>query len=161
LGDLERLQEIQKKRDATNRDWQRIILRNIGKTLGWDMDVFNDDVDAGSCKKEVTAAASQAPAMSTRQLWWQIHHKMETPEYSNMILLNRMKDCLEELMYDRKQTFITKVTYNNLINKLHLDTEGKVVEPFTALADREDREERQRLWYQSLTLDLEEECLIK
>ena len=33
LGDVERLQEIQKKRDATNRDWQRIILRNLAGAL--------------------------------------------------------------------------------------------------------------------------------
>jgi hypothetical protein len=160
LGDLSRLQEIQRKRDATNRDWQRIILRNVGKALGWDMDALTN-ADAGSCKKKTIQGEHDCRAISTRQLWWQIHTKMDSPEYSNMLLLQRMKASLEDLMYERKQMFVTKVTYNDLINKLHLDAEGKVVEPFAALADRKDRVERQRVWYQSLSPDLEEECLIK
>ena len=155
------MQEIQKKRDATNRDWQRIILRNVGKSLGWDLDALND-ADAGSCKKQTTNNGEvDSRAISTRQLWWQIHSKMDSPDYSNMILLQRMKSSLEDLMYERKQLYVTKVTFNNLINKLHLDAEGKVVEPFTALADRKERAERHRVWHQRLTIDLEEECLIK
>lgn len=46
-------------------------------------------------------------------------------------------------------------------NKIHLDAEGQIVEPFIKLSDRHDREERQRAWYDTLALDLEEECLIK
>lgn len=104
LGDLERLQEIQRKRDATNRDWQRIVLRNIAKSLGLG--------DGG------------LDVIETRQMWWQIHQKMQTPEYGNMLLLVRMLDCLEDLMYNRKQKYITDTSYENLIQKIHLDTEG-------------------------------------
>jgi hypothetical protein len=151
LGDLERLQDIQKKRDATNRSWQRIILRNIGLAAGWDMDT------------EIRGAFGGAapPVVETRQLWWQIHNKMLTPEYSNMLLLQRMRDYLENLMYQRKQKFITKRQFNMIIDKLHLDTEGKVVEPFKLLDDGESRKERERLWSESMALDLEEEALIR
>lgn len=149
LGDLERLQDIQRKRDATNRDWQRIILRNIGKSLGWDM-------DASVCSVE------EPRAIDTRQLWWQLHHKKrQRSEYSSMLLLCKMEDELEHLMHDRKQKYVTKTAYGKLIDKLHLDAEGKVVEPFVALADREDMEGRQREFRESMMLDLEEECLIK
>jgi hypothetical protein len=152
LGDLERLQDIQKKRDRTNRDWQRIILKNIGKSLGWDFETSEDTRNT---------ALSDPKVVSTRQLWWQVHTKMQSPDYRNMVLLNKMSDILEDLMYTRRQKFMTKDKYEKLVDKLHLDTEGSVVEPFVELADRRDRDERQRSWYESLALDLEEECLIK
>jgi 2,3-bisphosphoglycerate-dependent phosphoglycerate mutase len=159
LGDLERLQEIQRRRDATNRDWQRIILRNIGRALGW------NDLESSTslgAKTEPNAYGTSNPkVVETRQLWWQIHTKMQTSEYSNMLLLVKMEDALEELMYQRKQKYITQAAYAKMIDQIHLDTEGSVVEPFCELAERHDREERQRIWYESLTLDLEEECLIK
>jgi hypothetical protein len=47
------------------------------------------------------------------------------------------------------------------INKVHLDAEGQVVEPFVKLAERQDREARQQIFYDQIALDLEEECLIK
>jgi len=150
LGDLERLQDIQKKRDVTNRDWQRIILHNIGRSLGWDTDCNDPHI------------AKEGPkVIETRQLWWQVHTKMQNCDYSNMLLLAKMEDELERLMYGRKQKFITQSKYSKLIEKLHLDTEGKLVEPFVALAERYDREERQRLWYESLLSELEEEALIR
>lgn len=174
LGDLVRLQEIQRKRDATNRDWQRIILRNIAKSLG-------------------LGEVGGRNVMETRQLWWQIHQKMQSPEYGNMLLLIRMLNCLEDLMDNRKQKYITHTSYENWLQKIHLDTEGKkrtstwwlwhyffdtsiglnnttqytqhctgcAVEPFVELADKESRETRQQRWYESLALDLEEEALIK
>lgn len=175
LGDLERLQGIQRKRDRTNRDWQRIILRNIVKSLGWEMDENDSDSVLGTGPR----------VLETRQLWWQVHSKMQNQDYSNMLLLARMADELEDRMSNRKQKFITKAAYEQMVcmcpfahdfvwhvflipqcllvqvNKLHLDTEGSVVEPFVALGDRENREERQRKWYETLSLDLEEECLIK
>lgn len=160
LGDLERLQDIQKKRDATNRDWQRIVLRNVGKSFGWDM---GDSVAPGettsSGESKVTVATGPR-TIETRKLWWKIHEKMQSSDYSNMVLLAKMEDVLEGLI-NRKQKFITKASYEKIINKIHLDTEGKIVEPFVALEHRQDREEQQRLWYESLALDLEEECLIK
>lgn len=152
LGDLERLQDIQKKRDATNRNWQQIILRNIGKSLGWDMD--NPEFSSFT-------GGEGPPLLESRQLWWKIRSKMSTPEYSNMLLLAKMADEVEELMYHRRQKYITKKSYEEMIAKLHLDTEGKVVEPFVSLTDRTSREERERLWYESLALDLEHENLIK
>lgn len=147
LGDLERLQDIQRKRDVTNRDWQRIILRNIVKTL------------VGADPADVKTATPMA--VETRQLWWQVHERMQRPEYNNMLLLMRMKDHLEDLMYNRKQKFLTLAKYESIVNQLHLDAEGHLVEPFVDLADRCAREERQRNWYESLALDVEEECLIK
>jgi len=143
LGDLERLQDIQKKRDVTNRDWQRIILRNLAKGL----------LEDGSSHPN--------PVFETRQLWFQVHTKMSESEYNNMLLLVRMKDHLEQLLLERKQRFLTMAAYESIVNKLHLDAEGHVVEPFMALDDEKDRDERQRVWYESIALDLEEECLIK
>ena len=51
--------------------------------------------------------------------------------------------------------------YEELVNKLHLDAAGHVVEPFVAVSEQYDREERQRMYYDTLAQDLEEECLIK
>lgn len=164
LGDLQRLQGIQRKRDATNRDWQKVILRNIGKSLGWEMaDVTTTTTTwaNASSTPSVLRDRKGPNAVETRQLWWQIHNKMKSPEYRNMLLLVRMQACLEDLMYKRKQKYITQCTYESLVKKIHLDTEGCVVEPFVDLADRQDRDERQKIWYDNLALDLEEECLIK
>ncbi|KAL7566671.1 hypothetical protein ACA910_017736 [Epithemia clementina (nom. ined.)] len=147
LGDLERLQDIQKKRDASMREWQRIILRNVGKSLGWDMDHVTE--------------ASSPKVMETRQLWWQIQQKMNKHEYGNMLLLVKMEDMLEDLMYSNKQKFLTMRQYEAMIEKLHVDAEGRLVEPFVALNDRQSRKEREQLWYESLALDLEGEALIK
>jgi len=152
LGDVERLQEIQKKRDATNRDWQRIILRNVGKSMGWDMDHEKNDG---------TASAEPPKVLETRQLWWKIYEKMQTQEYGNMLLLVKMEDELEQLLNTRKQRFITMRQYENMIDRLHVDAEGKLVKPFVALNDRQSREEREKLWFESLTSDLEEEALIR
>jgi hypothetical protein len=173
LGDLERLQDIQLKRDVTNRNWQRIILYNIAKSL-----LGDNDAKAGA--KEATATTttstttpsstsgrpspveiSKSVVFETRQLWWQVHTKMQLPEYGNMLLLVRMKDELENRMYQRRQKYITFAAYDGLVNKLHLNAEGTVVEPFVALSDREDRDARQRKYYDSLAQELEEECLIK
>jgi 2,3-bisphosphoglycerate-dependent phosphoglycerate mutase len=147
LGDLERLQEIQRKRDVTNRDWQRIILRNIGKTLGWDMDVPESLVGPRT--------------IEIRQLWWLVHSKLQLPDYRNMLLLCKMEDELEDLLHTERIHSLTKSKYASMIDKLHLDAEGKVVEPFVKLSEREDREERQRMFSDVLMMDLEEECLIK
>mmetsp|Transcript_14547 Transcript_14547/g.26340 ORF Transcript_14547/g.26340 Transcript_14547/m.26340 type:complete len:373 (-) Transcript_14547:136-1254(-) len=147
LGDLDRLQEIQRKRDVTNRDWQRIILRNIAVGLA---------VENGQKQQQAANAVFE-----TRQLWWQIHTKMQNPEYSNMLLLSRMRDQLEALMYSRKQRFLTMAGYESIIDKIHLDTEGCVIEPFLPLDCAEDRKERHRIWHEMLADELEEECLIK
>ena len=64
-------------------------------------------------------------------------------------------------MYQRKQRFLTFAAYEELVNRIHLDAEGHVVEPFVALSERHDREERHRLHMEAMAQDLEEECLIK
>jgi hypothetical protein len=109
LGDLERLRDIQIKRDKTNRDWQRIILRNVGKSLGWDMDVPDDRGDASS-------SAEGPLVMETRQLWWHVHNKMQNPEYGNMLLLAKMEDWLEDIMFSRGQKYITKNAYEKMVS---------------------------------------------
>jgi len=170
LGDLERLQDIQNKRDFTNRNWQRIILYNIAKALHED-DIItgtNDDNDENEGVDTDPVSESPFPknlnrkfVLETRQLWFKLHEKMQSPEYGNMLLLVRMRDELENRMYQRKQRFLTFAGYEELVNKLHLDAEGHVVEPFVALSERKDREERQRLHIEAIAQDLEEECLIK
>jgi hypothetical protein len=92
---LKRLQEIQRKRDATNRDWQRIILRNIGKSLGL---LGGDSSSSGSSSTTTTSTTivnggRPVDVIETRQLWWQIHQKMQSPDYGNMLLLIRMLNC--------------------------------------------------------------------
>jgi hypothetical protein len=180
LGDLKRLQDIQRKRDTSNRNWQRIILYNIAKELqeGSDSpkrnpgtipngDDSGEDNGAGEVK---THGNIESPfprdlnrkfVFETRQLWFKLHEKMQSPEYGNMLLLVRMRDELENRMYHRKQRFLTFAGYEELVNKLHLDTEGHVVEPFVALSERHDREQRHQIYLQSIEQDLEEECLIK
>ena len=99
------------------------------------------------------------PVVETRQLWWQVHNKMRAPEYSNMLLLQRMRDNLESRMYERKQKYVTKRQFEKMIDQIHLDTEGHVVEPFVLLEEKENREERERLFYE-LTIELEEESIV-
>lgn len=118
LGDLKRLQEIQMKRDATNRDWQRIILRNIARQL---------DDNLGK------VGAVSDGVMEIRQLYFQIHMKSKEKELGNMLLLVRMKRHLEQLMSVRKQKYLTMEGFEAILNKLHLDTEGRIVEPFKDL----------------------------
>lgn len=168
LGDLKRLQEIQRKRDSTNRDWQRIILRNLGKSLdgkggdefvGSNANNTTTDAGTGTCPSRAT---SNSKVMEIRQLWWQIHTKMQQKEFSNMLILVRMKDRLEALMYKRKQRFITYGAFERLINKIHLDTKGQIVEPFVDLKESGiSTEDRAKLYHENMALDLEEECLIK
>ena len=179
MGDLERLQDIQSKRDTTNRNWQRIILYNIAKGLHEDhvpspssSTLEHDDPEDSNKKYKSndveTEAHSESPfpknlnrkiVFETRKLWFKLNDKMQSPEYGNMLLLVRMRDELEHKMYQRKQRYLTFAGYEKLVNKLHLDAEGHVVEPFVALSERHDREERQKLYIESIAQDLEEECV--
>jgi hypothetical protein len=170
LGDLERLQDIQSKRDKTNRNWQRIILFNIAKSLHEDEmaspdangDDNNENVDADvNGESPFPKDLNRKFVLETRQLWFKLHEKMQSPEYGNMLLLVRMRDELEHRMYDRKQRFLAFAGYEELVNKLHLDAEGHVVEPFVALSERKDRDARQKQHIESIAQDLEEECLIR
>jgi hypothetical protein len=155
LGDLERLQEIQRKRDITNRDWQRIILRNVAKSLI--AETAQEEGEEDDVERDL-----ESIVFETRMLWWQLHTKMrEKPEYEKMLLLIRMKNHLEDLLYHRRQRFMTYAGFESIVNKIHLDAEGQIIEPFVALADQRDRDERQKEWYESLALELEEEALIK
>lgn len=184
LGDLERLQDIQKKRDVTNRNWQRIILYNIAKSLAEDASEQsplvrgklgskrsgNSAISNAAGGAVDTNAHSESPfpkdlnrtyVIETRQLWFKLHEKMQSPEYGNMLLLVRMRDELEDRMYRRRQRYLTFVGYEELVNKLHLDAEGHVVEPFVAVSERHDRDERHRLYLESFAQDLDEAVLMK
>jgi hypothetical protein len=59
-------------------------------------------------------------------------------------------------MYERKQRYITKRQYGQMIDQIHLDLEGHVVEPFVLLSDTHNREERERLYYE-MAIELEDE----
>ena len=146
LGDLERLQDIQSKRDATNRDWQRIILRNVARQMNENLAEEGVEFDG---------------VMEIRQLYFQIDSKMKQNEFGNMLLLMRMKSHLENLMWKRKQRYLTMEAFENILNKLHLDAEGHVVEPFENMADETSREKRAKDWFELHATELEEECLIK
>jgi 2,3-bisphosphoglycerate-dependent phosphoglycerate mutase len=172
LGDLERLQEIQKKRDATNRDWQRIILRNIARQLVESHaddaddadDVDNKDGDSDTdvdVNVDADADVGSDGVMEIRQLYFHIHSKMKVKELGNMVLLVRMKNHLEELMLGRKQQYLTMEGFETILTKLHLDAEGHVVEPFVDMNDESGRVQRAKEYDEMLALDLEEECLIK
>lgn len=155
LGDLERLQDIQNKRDTSNRNWQRIILYNIAKQLHEDSQTStqsDNDLPKNYNRNEIAAVKSHGHSESpfpkdlnrkfvfeTRQLWFKLREKMQQPEYGNMLLLVRMRNELEKRMYQRKQRFLTFAGYEELVNKLHLDSAGHVVEPFVALSDTEHR----------------------
>lgn len=158
LGDLERLQDIQSKRDTTNRNWQRVILYNIAKDLHEGSVNTGDEVDTSPKGGDSVFPKDldRRFVYETRQLWWKLHEKMQQPEYGNMLLLIRMKDELEERLFVNKQRLITFGTYETIVNKLHVDAEGHVVEPFVELAERNDREERQRIYNQNVSQDIEE-----
>ena len=181
LGDLERLQDIQFKRDVSNRNWQRIILYNIAKDLHEDANPSLDSNESTNANDKqqsnangggvvMTSGHSESPfpkdlnrrfVFETRQLWFKLHEKMQSPEYGNMLLLVRMREELEHRMYDRKQRLLTFAGYEELVNKLHLDAEGHVVEPFVALSERKDHDERQKLYADSIAQDVEIENLIR
>jgi len=148
LGDLERLQDIQSKRDKTNRDWQRIMLRNFAKQL-----------DA----EDSTEGKSGCGILETRHLYYKILNNMQKREYRNMLLLGRMKDILENMIKQGggKHRYLTLSAFEGMINKLHLDAEGYVVEPFVAANDQIERKKREKEYKHLVALDLEKECLIK
>lgn len=146
LGDLERLQDIQSKRDATNRDWQRIILRNVARQMNENLAKEGVEFDG---------------VMEIRQLYFQIDTKMKQKEFGNMLLLTKMKAHLETLMWKRKQRYLTKEAFESILDKLHLDAEGHVVEPFENMACETSREKRAKDWFELHATELEEECLIK
>lgn len=157
LGDLERLQKIQKTRDAGMREWQRIILRNVGKEFGWEMDSTNDSSPS-------SVETNDNTMVETVQLWGKIKQKMETQKYSNMLLLHKMEDELEKLILSgdgQSQKYMSMQQYEMMIDQLHLDAEGRVVEPFVALNDRKDLDKRKQRWYEKFASDLESHGLIK
>ncbi len=144
LGDFTRLQEIQKKRDRSNRDWQRIILRNVAKSLLESNTVtgtHNGQNGIAStfhnrAQYSLNKRSNDMQLMDVRQLWWKIRAKMnEKTEFSNMMLLSRMMEYLEKLMSKgrRRIRFISMATFEKALHEIHLDATGKVVEPFEQL----------------------------
>ena len=159
LGDLERLQDIQEKRDATSRWWQRVILRNIAKKI----------IEEEKCEHKCFYDAEHHTGdniLETKVVWYQLTKKMQNPEYGNMLLLVRMKEYLESILAYRKgrsnknMRYIPLESYEKVVEKLHLDSAGEVVDPFVSLEDRQDREERQRRWIEGLSLNVESHSLI-
>ena len=73
------------------------------------MDVPDDRGDASS-------SAEGPLVMETRQLWWHVHNKMQNPEYGNMLLLAKMEDWLEDIMFSRGQKYITKNAYEKMVS---------------------------------------------
>ena len=77
-------------------------------------------------------------------------------QFGNMLLLVRMKEFLESLLAYRRSRktktyrFIPLEAYEKIVEKIHLGSEGEVVDPFVSLEDRADREERQRRWIEDL-----------
>lgn len=64
-----------------------------------------------------------------------------------------MKEFLEGLFANKGSRYIPLEAYNKIVEKIHLDSVGHVVDPFLSLEDRDDREERQRRWNESLKVD--------
>jgi len=161
LGDLERLQDIQKKRDATNRGWQRVILRNIAKQVN-EEDIAEDHL----CYYNNHFHSKDL--VETKHLWYKIVQKMKNPEFANMLLLVRMKEYLESILAYRKHhhgqehhrnknyRYIPLETVEKIIEEIHLGSEGEVVDPFVSLEDRKDREDRHKRWMESLARYSEE-----
>lgn len=161
LGDLERLQDIQKKRDATNRGWQRVILRNIAKQVN-EEDIQEDHL----CYYNNHFHSKDI--VETKHLWYRIVQKMKNPEFANMLLLVRMKEYLESIMAyrmhhhgqehhrNKNYRYIPLATIEKIIEEIHVGSEGEVVDPFVSLQDRHDREERHKRWMESLARHSEE-----
>lgn len=118
LGDLERLQEIQRQRDVASRDWQRVILRNLAKSI------LLSHVKNGD-----------SPVVETYQLYLQICNKMQHQEFSNMLLLRRMKDEIETILC-RKMKYLGLDEFEAILAEVHLDAEGQLVEPFECLKSK-------------------------
>ena len=186
LGDLERLQDIQKKRDATSRCWQRVILRNIAKRVN-EEDVAEDEhcLDGPDFHGE--------DSVDTKHLCRKITEKLQNPEFANMLrkysgslhtfdhtlfssqcinnspftpfptmlyhshkVLVRMKEYLETLLAKANTDiyrYIPLETYKQIVDQIHFDSAGQVVDPFVSLKDREDREARQIAWIKGLNSD--------
>ena len=157
LGDLERLQDIQKKRDATSRWWQRIILRKIAKQVSEE----NND-DSHLCfYSQNNNYSGPNQILETKHLWYKLTKKMMNPEFANMLLLIRMQEYLESTLALGKHPHIPLEAYEKIVEEIHLNSAGEVIDPFVSLEDRQDREERQKKWLETLSVDMEEECLIK
>lgn len=159
LGDLERLQDIQEKRDATARWWQRVILRNIAKKI-----INEEECDHKSFYDAQHHKGDSI--LETKHIWYKLTKKMQNPEFANMLLLVRMKEYLESLLAYRKgksnknSRYIPLECYEKIVEKIHLDSAGEVVDPFVSLEDRHDREERQRRWIEGLSSNVESHSLI-
>jgi len=155
LGDLERLQDIQNKRDATSRWWQRMILRKISKQLS------EEDIDDCHLCFYSRHMKKHKDILETKHIWYKLMMKMKNPEFANMLLLVRMREYLESALAIGKHPYIPMKAYEKIVDEIHLNSAGEVVDPFVSLEDRQDREERQKRWIESLSIDLEDECLIK
>ena len=160
LGDLDRLQDIQKKRDATSRQWQRVILRNIAKSVN------EEDLKEDHTEFHCIHFHNES-IVETKHLWYKIVQKMQDPEFENMLLLVRMKEFLESLLTYRwgrrlkTYRYMPLEAFEKIIEKIHMNSEGDVVDPFVSLEDRKDREYRQRKWLESLNTNTDPNDLVE
>ena len=110
LGDLERLQDIEKKRDATNRGWQRVILRNIARQSN-EEDIKEDG------NRYHKPNFHRDGVVETKHLWWKIVQKMQNPEVSAFHRLVPRHICLLScvhvwgwaVQYSRCSRFMVKI----------------------------------------------------
>lgn len=161
LGDLGRLQDIQKKRDATSRAWQRVILRNIAQQVNEE-----DIAEEHLCYSDNHFHSKDI--VETTHLWFKIVQKTKQSGFANMLLLVRMKEYLESLLayrphhhgqeYHRVKNYryIPLAAYEKIVEEIHLGSEGEVVDPFVSLQDRHDRDERHSRWMENLGYSSEE-----
>jgi len=141
LGDVQRLKDIQEKRDRTNRDWQKIILRNLFASALHKSRACASVQDLHDCDQN----ADKADAVATRSLWYEIHSKMQEPEFGNMLMLDAAADVLDKMVRSKKwgAAHLTAGAFNAIVSQLHLDTEGRVVAPFQEVCGAAARERRQ------------------
>lgn len=102
-------------------------MRNIGNSVGWKADGSRNEIDTKT--------------VETEYLLSQLREKRQTEGYSNMLLLLRMEVELQQLVRNGRSE-LTEKRYEEMVNQIHLDTSGKVVEPFEALADRKVTKEK-------------------
>lgn len=129
------------KKDTKHRDWQRVILVKL--------------VDSMIRKAE---PGVERKVNGVEQIWidvLQVYRKLkrkmrERPEYARMRLLINMKDHLEEWVKRRSKHVITPQEWEEIIDKLHAEASGKVVDPFVPINTTECQEERERIWYEAI-----------
>mmetsp|Transcript_5435 Transcript_5435/g.11217 ORF Transcript_5435/g.11217 Transcript_5435/m.11217 type:complete len:267 (-) Transcript_5435:472-1272(-) len=140
LGDIDRLKDIQEKRDKTNRDWQMIVLRNLF-TKAFEESGRTENTDGQE-------------TVTTRSLCYEVQSKMQEVEFSNMLMLDRAARNLDDLITKFSRKNITRQEFDSMVNKLHIDAEGHVVKPFQPVCSPESRGRRQEVRFEQMESEL-------